>query len=43
MDLVQDFKEALEYIQARYPDYKIYSIGFSYGANRLINVLIKFI
>ena len=39
LDLVEEFDSTLSYIEKKFPNRKIYAIGFSYGANKLLNFL----
>jgi len=35
----EDFKLAVEYVKAKYPEHKIFAVGHSFGANTLVNYL----
>lgn len=39
LDLIEEFESAVNLIEKKYPDRKIFAIGFSYGANKLLNFL----
>jgi len=38
----QDFKLAVEYVKAKYPEHAIFAVGHSFGANTLVNYLGKY-
>jgi len=39
LDLIEEFESAVSLIEKKYPERKIFAIGFSYGANKLLNFL----
>jgi predicted alpha/beta-fold hydrolase len=38
-DFFEDLDNALNHVQTRYPNKKIYAVGYSYGANKLVKYL----